>query len=83
MKDMAQLRLKAEVSQLEGSLKSTDAQPKLPPYLVSDALSLCEHLALMKQLAASSKFIVIIPVSGQFSSYFRDYFSVKSLLIML
>lgn len=63
MKDMAQLRLKAEVSQLEGSLKSTDAQPKLPPYLVSDALSLCEYLSLMKQLAASSRFIIIIPVS--------------------
>lgn len=64
MRDMAQLRLKAEVSELEGSLKLTDAQPKLPPYLVPDALSLCEHLNLMKQLAACSKFIIIIPVTG-------------------
>lgn len=65
MRDMAQLRLKAEVSELEGSLKQTDAQPKLPPYLVPDALSLCEHLNLMKQLAACSKFIIIIPVTGR------------------
>lgn len=78
MKDMAQLRLKAEVSQLEGSLKSTDAQPKLPPYLVSDALSLCEHLTLMKQLAVSSRFIVIVPVSGQFFFHIcPHYFSLK------
>lgn len=63
MKDMAQLRLQAEVNQLEGSLKSTDAQSKLPPYIVPDAFSLSEYLNLIKQLAVGSRFIIIIPLS--------------------
>jgi protein SMG5 len=65
MKDMAQLRLQAEVSQLEGSLQSQDAasHASLPPYLVIDAPSVCDHLALIKQLAASSRFIVIVPLA--------------------
>ena len=68
MKDMAQLRLQAEVSQLEGSLQEADS---LPPYLVPDALSLCQNLNLIKQLVLSSGFILIIPVAGQSINWFR------------
>ena len=64
MKDMAQLRLQAEVSQLEGTLQSHD-QVNLPPYLVPDATALCETLNLVKQLANSARFIVIIPIVGK------------------
>ena len=63
MKDMAQLRLQAEVSQLEGTLQSHD-QVNLPPYLVPDATALCETLNLVKQLANSARFIIIIPIVG-------------------
>ena len=64
MKDMAQLRLQAEVSQLEGALQSHD-QPNLPPYLVPDAASLSGYLSQIKQLANSSRFIIIIPLAGK------------------
>jgi len=92
MRDMAQLRLRAEVTQLEGSLQQqagrrspsaastassslsgcddgeTGSVPRgsvdLPPYLVPDAPTLCEHLMQVKQMAASSRFIVIIPLAG-------------------
>jgi len=67
MRDMAQLRLKAEVTRLEGSLQSATAdndRPTLPPYLVPDAPTLCDHLVTIKQLAASARFIVIIPLAG-------------------
>ncbi|XP_065586466.1 LOW QUALITY PROTEIN: nonsense-mediated mRNA decay factor SMG5, partial [Cyrtonyx montezumae] len=63
MRDMAQLRLQLEVSQLEGSLQQPRAQSAMSPYLVMDARALCHHLALVKQLAASGRFIVIIPRS--------------------
>ena len=68
MKDMAQLRLQAEVSQLEGSLQTSAQQPTLPPYLVPDATALCESLVLVKQLGHSGRFIVIIPIAGQWRS---------------
>ncbi len=64
MKDMAQLRLQAEVHQLEGSLQSQDA-PHLPPYIIPDASAFCENLQLIKQLANSARFIVIIPLAGR------------------
>ena len=63
MKDMAQLRLQAEVSQLEGSLVQSSDQPNLPPYLVPDASALCDGLPLIKQLANSARFIIIIPLA--------------------
>jgi len=73
MRDMAQLRLQDEVSRLEGSLtggaeetgSSRSATTLLPPYVVPDGRTLCEHLAVVKQLAASSRFIIIIPIDGQ------------------
>ena len=84
MRDMAQLRLRAEVTQLEGSLQQTasgsmestssetvdeevngpDGLAELPPYIVPDAPTLCDSLVQIKQLAASSRFIIIIPLTG-------------------
>uniref|UniRef100_A0A8C5AU72 Nonsense-mediated mRNA decay factor n=1 Tax=Gadus morhua TaxID=8049 RepID=A0A8C5AU72_GADMO len=61
MRDMAQLRLQLEVSQLEGSLQQPKAQSSMSPYLVPDTAALCQHLNLIRQLASSGCFIVIIP----------------------
>ncbi|XP_063172684.1 nonsense-mediated mRNA decay factor SMG5 [Candoia aspera] len=61
MRDMAQLRLQLEVSQLEGSLQQPKAQCVMSPYLVPDTQALCQHLGPVRQLAASGRFIVIIP----------------------
>ncbi|KAK1806731.1 hypothetical protein P4O66_005231 [Electrophorus voltai] len=61
MRDMAQLRLQLEVSQLEGSLQQPKAQSSMSPYLVPDAAALCQHLSLLRQLAACGCFIIIIP----------------------
>ena len=63
MRDMAQLRLQTEVNQLEGSVQAAD-HPTLPPYLVPDSCVLSDSLALVKQLAGSARFIVIIPLVG-------------------
>ena len=85
MRDMAQLRLRAEVTQLEGSLQQTSSSAtdltaetngddstgsprgsaELPPYLVPDAPALCDCLPQIKQLASSSRFIFIIPLTGE------------------
>uniref|UniRef100_A0A3P9CGU1 Nonsense-mediated mRNA decay factor n=1 Tax=Maylandia zebra TaxID=106582 RepID=A0A3P9CGU1_9CICH len=61
MRDMAQLRLQLEVSQLEGSLQQPKAQSSMSPYLVPDTAALCQHLNLIRQLAGSGCFIIIIP----------------------
>ncbi|XP_057265961.1 nonsense-mediated mRNA decay factor SMG5 [Pezoporus wallicus] len=61
MRDMAQLRLQLEVSQLEGSLQQPKAHSAMSPYLVPDTQALCQHLALIKHLATSGRFIIIIP----------------------
>uniref|UniRef100_A0A3P8W723 Nonsense-mediated mRNA decay factor n=1 Tax=Cynoglossus semilaevis TaxID=244447 RepID=A0A3P8W723_CYNSE len=61
MRDMAQLRLQLEVSQLEGSLQQPKAQSSMSPYLVPDSAALCQHLNLVRQLASSGCFIIIIP----------------------
>ncbi|NXH18435.1 SMG5 protein, partial [Bucco capensis] len=63
MRDMAQLRLQLEVSQLEGSLQQPKAQSAMSPYLVPDTQALCQHLPVLKQLATSGRFIIIIPRS--------------------
>jgi len=72
MRDMAQLRLQDEVTRLEGSLTGATAEDTassgttiLPPYVVPDGPTLCEHLGTIKQLAASSRFIIIIPIDGE------------------
>ncbi|XP_069040958.1 nonsense-mediated mRNA decay factor SMG5 isoform X2 [Lepisosteus oculatus] len=61
MRDMAQLRLQLEVSQLEGSLQQPKAESSMSPYLVPDTAALCQHLGIIRQLAGSGRFIVIIP----------------------
>ncbi|KAM8826814.1 nonsense-mediated mRNA decay factor SMG5 [Synchiropus picturatus] len=61
MRDMAQLRLQLEVSLLEGSLQQPKAQSSMSPYLVPDTSALCQHLNLLRQLAGSGCFIIIIP----------------------
>ncbi|VCW70460.1 unnamed protein product, partial [Gulo gulo] len=65
MRDMAQLRLQLEVSQLEGSLQQPKAQSAMSPYLVPDTQALCHHLPVIRQLATSGRFIVIIPRTGR------------------
>uniref|UniRef100_A0A4X1VXX5 Nonsense-mediated mRNA decay factor n=1 Tax=Sus scrofa TaxID=9823 RepID=A0A4X1VXX5_PIG len=50
-----------EVSQLEGSLQQPKAQSAMSPYLVPDTQALCHHLPVIRQLATSGRFIVIIP----------------------
>ncbi|XP_069463214.1 nonsense-mediated mRNA decay factor SMG5 [Ambystoma mexicanum] len=61
MRDMAQLRLQLEVSQLEGSLQQPKAQSAMSPYLVPDTQALCQHLPIVRQLTNSGSFIIIIP----------------------
>lgn len=57
--------LQLEVSQLEGSLQQPKAQSSMSPYLVPDTAALCQHLNLIRQLAGSGCFIIIIPRTGQ------------------
>ncbi|CAH2327213.1 SMG5 [Pelobates cultripes] len=61
MRDMAQLRLQLEVSQLEGTLQHPKSQSAMSPYLVPDTQTLCQHLGIIRQLANSGRFIIIIP----------------------
>nr|XP_057908875.1 nonsense-mediated mRNA decay factor SMG5 [Doryrhamphus excisus] len=61
MRDMAQLRLQLEVSQLEGSLQQPKAQSSMSPYLVPDTAALCQNLSVIRHLAGSGCFIIIIP----------------------
>ncbi|CAF3535980.1 unnamed protein product, partial [Rotaria sordida] len=60
MRDMAALRLQAEISQLENSLKNEEFS--LPPYLVIDSSVLCTNLNLVQKLVQSQRFIIIIPL---------------------
>ncbi|XP_067832012.1 nonsense-mediated mRNA decay factor SMG5 isoform X2 [Heptranchias perlo] len=61
MRDMAQLRLQLEVSQLEGSLQQPKSQSTMSPYLIPNTQALCQQLAVVRQLANSGRFIIIIP----------------------
>lgn len=61
MRDMAQLRLQLEVSQLEGTLQQPKSQSSMSPYLIPDTQALCQHLGVIRQLANSGRFIIIIP----------------------
>ena len=60
MKSMAQLRLEAEISQLESSTYKNDSP--WSPYIVPDTLSLCHSLKLVQELTRMNKFILIIPL---------------------
>ncbi|XP_069796511.1 nonsense-mediated mRNA decay factor SMG5 isoform X2 [Narcine bancroftii] len=61
MRDMAQLRLQLEVSQLEGSLQQPKNQSTMSPYLIPNTQAICQQLANIRHLANSSRFIIIIP----------------------
>ena len=37
----------------------------MSPYLVPDTQALCQHLPIIRQLATSGRFIVIIPRTGE------------------
>lgn len=54
------------MSQLKDSVSTINRN--LPPYLVPDFSALLETLHLVKQLVQSSKFIVIIPLCGMWST---------------
>lgn len=60
MKSMAQLRLEAEISQLESTYRTEDTN--WSPYLVMDTSVLCESLKIVQELSRSSKFLIIIPL---------------------
>ncbi|KAH3838145.1 hypothetical protein DPMN_111551 [Dreissena polymorpha] len=62
MRDMAQLRLQAEVSQLEGNLSQAETVP-FPPYLIPDTTCLCSALPSVKRLAQSNRSIIVIPLA--------------------
>ena len=55
----------SEVWRLEGSIEPA-GDPSFSPYLVPDTDVLTSHLSLIRQLAASTRFIIIIPQAGKF-----------------
>lgn len=63
LKRMGELWLKSEVSQLENKVKKIN----LPPYIVPDVDAFLNHPSLLKQLVLSKKFIVLIPMIGEWS----------------
>lgn len=62
MRDMAQLRLQAEVKELEGSLAGS-SEAVFPPYVLVDDAALCDCLGCVKELAASARCILVIPLA--------------------
>lgn len=44
----------------------------MSPYLVPDTQALCHHLPIIRQLATSGRFIVIIPRTGECLGQWRD-----------
>jgi hypothetical protein len=69
MRDMAALRLQAEISQLENSLKNEEFS--LPPILVIDSSVLCTNLNLIQKFVQSQRFIIVIPLVGKFSYLYQ------------
>ncbi|KAL4227218.1 Protein smg5 [Mactra antiquata] len=62
MRDMAQLRLQAEVSELEGRVSMTESVP-FPPYVIPDTTCLSTSLPLIKRLSLSNRSILVIPLA--------------------
>ncbi|XP_076305598.1 nonsense-mediated mRNA decay factor SMG5-like isoform X4 [Tachypleus tridentatus] len=60
MWNMVHLWLKADVNDLESKVKG-GGFPQLSPYLVPDISSFCQHLALLKQLRLSKRFVIVVP----------------------
>lgn len=66
MKKMARARLKTEIDTLEselGSTRSSRPDDTAPPLLIVDTNSLVSSLSLIKQLATSGDFILVIPLA--------------------
>ena len=63
----------AEVKELEGSLNTNDTNSMFPPYVLVDHAALCEHLTTVKELAASARCIVVIPLAGESKATFWFY----------
>lgn len=61
MKSMAQLRLEAEISQLESTCRTDENT--WSPYLVMDTSALCDNLKTVQELSRSNKFLIIIPLT--------------------
>lgn len=53
-----------EINNLE-TLVEGGAAPQLPPYVVADTSVLCYNLTCLKQLTASKRFVVIVPLVGK------------------
>ncbi len=66
----------SEVWQLEGSIEPT-GEASFSPYLIPDTGVLTSHLGLIRQLAGSTRFIIIIPQTGLFLILFVSLFSVQ------
>ncbi|KAM9689918.1 nonsense-mediated mRNA decay factor SMG5-like [Dama dama] len=60
-KDIVQLWLQREVVLLEKTLRHIQIQSALTPYLLPDPRALCEHLPVIRQLATSGQFLLIVP----------------------
>ena len=65
MHNMGQLWLRAEVQNLETSVKRGSKGATFSPYLVLDVDALTKYYSLVGQLMASRKFIMIVPSVGK------------------
>lgn len=59
MRNMAHLWLEQEVRELQEGVSASP--PPLPPYLVPDSSVLCHHLALLRRLVATRRFVLLLP----------------------
>ncbi|KAM8978456.1 nonsense-mediated mRNA decay factor SMG5-like [Sarcophilus harrisii] len=57
----AQGPLQRQVQSLETSLRLLRIQTALPPYLIVDTVALFQHLPLVREMAQSGRFVVIVP----------------------
>ncbi|XP_072506759.1 nonsense-mediated mRNA decay factor SMG5-like [Notamacropus eugenii] len=53
--------LQKELELMERNLQLLQAQTALSPYLIIDSLALCQYLSLIREMAQSGRFIIIIP----------------------
>lgn len=65
MHNMGQLWLRAEVQNLETSVKRGSRGASFSPYLVLDVDALTKYYQVVGQLMASRKFIMVVPSIGE------------------
>ncbi|XP_074077188.1 nonsense-mediated mRNA decay factor SMG5-like [Macrotis lagotis] len=58
---MVKQQLQKELKLMESHLQLLQAQVALSPYLILDSLALCHYLSLIREMARSKRFIIIIP----------------------